>query len=80
MTGHEPSDADPARRDLRAEIATYVSLVHFPATAEELIAVAETNGAPARVVGRLRRLQPGRAFDTAEQLWLGLHLEAADGF
>jgi hypothetical protein len=73
-------DADPARRDLRAEVGKYVSLVEFPATAEDLIAGAESNGAPGQVTDLLRRLRPGASFDTTRDVWLALGLESTDRF
>jgi len=74
------SDADPARRNLRAEVGKYVSLVEFPATAEQLIAAAEGNGAPASVTELLRGVRPGATFATTRDLWLALNLEATDRF
>jgi hypothetical protein len=74
------NDADPARRDLRAEVGKYVSLVEYPATAEDLIAVAETNGAPAQVTNLLRELRPGVSFDTTRDVWRALGLESTDRF
>jgi hypothetical protein len=74
------SDTDLSRREQRAEIGKYVSLVEFPATAEQLIAGAEANGAPDQVVKRLRGLRPGTTFDTARDVWLALDLEASERF
>jgi hypothetical protein len=75
-----PDDSDPARREQRAEIGKYVSLVALPATAEQLIAGAQANGAPERVLDRLRGLRPGAIFETARDVWLALGLEAMDRF
>jgi len=74
------SDADPARRDLRAELGKYVSLVDFPATAEQLIAAAESNAAPSTVIDLLRGVRPGVKFATTRDLWTELNLEATDRF
>jgi hypothetical protein len=74
------TDADPARRDIRAEAGKYVSLVHFPATAETLIAAAESNGAPGQVTELLRGLRPGTTFETTRDLWLTLDLESNERF
>jgi hypothetical protein len=75
-----PDDADPARRDLRAEVGKYVSLVTFPATAEELIAAAESNTAPGQVTSLLRALRPGTPFDNVRDVWAALNLESGDRF
>ena len=74
------SDVDPARRALRAEVGKYVSLVDFPATAEQLIAAAERNGAPATVTELLRGVRPGVKFETTRDLWIELNLEATERF
>jgi uncharacterized protein DUF2795 len=73
-------DSDRGRRELRAEIGKYVSLVSFPATAEDLISSAEAHDAPGQVVRLLRTLRPGAAFDNARDLWVALDLEATDRF
>lgn len=73
-------DVDSARRDLRAEAGKYVSLVDFPATAEDLIAGAESNGAPGQVTDLLRGLRPGASFETTRDLWDALGLESTDRF
>ncbi len=73
-------DADPSRRELRAEVGKYVSLVSFPATAENLISSAEANDAPGKVVQLLRTLRPGASFDNARDVWLALDLEANERF
>jgi len=48
------SDADPVRRELRADSGKYVSLAEFPATAQSLIDSAAANGAPDFVLITLR--------------------------
>jgi hypothetical protein len=73
-------DADPGRRDLRAEVGKYVSLATFPAAAEDLIAAAESNGAPAQVTAVLRGLRPGTIFDSAHDVWTALNLESGERF
>jgi len=75
-----PDDADPARRDLRAEAGKYVSLVEFPTTAEDLIAAAEGKSAPAQVIDLLRGLRPGASFETTRDLWVALGLESTNRF
>ena len=73
-------DVDSGRRDLRAEVGKYVSLVEFPTTAEDLIAAAEGNGAPGQVTDLLRGLRPGASFATTRDLWGALGLESTDRF
>jgi hypothetical protein len=73
-------DADSARRDLRAEVGKYVSLVKFPTTAEDLIAAAEGKGAPAQVTDLLRGLRPGASFATTRDVWDALGLESTGRF
>jgi hypothetical protein len=75
-----PDDADPARRSLRAEVGKYVSLADFPATAEDLIGVAEANGAPGHVAACLRTLRPGATFEHSRDVWIALDLEATERF
>jgi hypothetical protein len=74
------ADADADRRELRAEIGKYVSLASFPTRARELIAAAESNGAPDQVLDQLRTLDAGEEFSTARDVWLALGLEATDRF
>jgi hypothetical protein len=73
-------DTDPDRRDLRAEIGKYVSLATFPATAQDLIAASQANGAPEQVTATLGGLQPQTKFDNARDLWVALGLEAQGRF
>jgi len=74
------SDADPARRDLRADIGKYVSLAEFPATGQSLVDSATANGAPDFVVRYLRDLPTDTTFATARDLWIALDLEATERF
>ena len=73
-------DADRARRDLRAEAGKYVSLVEFPSTTEDLVAGAESNGAPVQVTDLLRGLRPGASFATTRDVWDALGLASTDRF
>jgi hypothetical protein len=67
-------ERDPDRLALRSEIGKYVSLAHFPVTAEALTVVAERNQAPDDVIDRLRGLGPADTFDTAHEVWKALDL------
>jgi hypothetical protein len=75
-----PEDADPARRERRAEIGKYVSLTPFPTTVETLIHDASANRAPDFVISALRSVRPGTALPTTRELWIELGLEATDRF
>jgi hypothetical protein len=75
-----PEDADPARRDLRADIGKYVSLASFPTTPEALIDDATRNGAPEFVTSALRAMRPGMSLETTRDLWIALGLNATDRF
>lgn len=73
-------DTDPDRRDLRAEIGKYVSLVQFPASAGELTEAAAANGAADTVTSALRALEPKTRFENTRDLWIALDLEAPHRF
>lgn len=74
------AETDPDRRELRARIGQHVSLAKFPATAEELVAVATGGGAPDEVVDELNSLESGRSFANARELWQALDLEVEERF
>jgi hypothetical protein len=74
------TDAEPERRDLRAEIGAYVSLTPFPATAGKLAHAAAEADAPDPVLATLRGLPSDQSFETARDLWLALDLEATNRF
>jgi hypothetical protein len=67
-------ESDPDRVALRSEIGKYVSLAHFPATAQALTAAAERNRAPDTVLDELRGLSPMDIFTTAHDVWRALDL------
>ncbi|MEV4417237.1 DUF2795 domain-containing protein [Catellatospora sp. NPDC049609] len=73
-------ERDPDRRELRARIGEHVSLATFPATTEELIEVAQRNGAPDEVMETLGTLEEGQTFPNSRELWLALGLEVAERF
>jgi len=74
------ADSDPDRRELRADIGKYVSLVEFPATPKSLIDSATANGAPDFVLRPLRDLATDDQYETARDLWIALGLEATERF
>jgi hypothetical protein len=73
-------DADPQRRELRAEIGKYASLAKFPTTAGELTDGARTAGASATVLGALVGLAPDTRLENARDLWMALDLESDERF
>jgi hypothetical protein len=73
-------ERDPDRRELRARIGEHVSLASFPATTEELTAVAQRSDAPDEVLERLGTLRHGQTFRNSRELWLALKLEVEQRF
>jgi hypothetical protein len=73
-------ETDPDRRDLRAEIGKYVSLVRFPITTDELTAGVQANNAPDTVVNELRRIAPGTSLANTRELWEALGLDISERF
>jgi hypothetical protein len=73
-------DADRARRELRADIGTYVSLAQFPTTVGELITVVSGKGAPEEVLTRLGDLPEWTPLASSRDLWVALGLEATNRF
>jgi Protein of unknown function (DUF2795) len=74
------TDADPDRRELRAEIGKYVSLASFPTTAGELADGARSAGASEPVLNALVRLAPDTRMENARDLWIALDLESDERF
>ena len=70
--GYGAAMTDP--QDLRAEIEKYVTLQQFPTTGVDLQATAAGNHAPDEVQDVLRRLEPGSAFGSADEVWQALGL------
>src|SRR5258705_13265746 len=73
-------ETDPDRLDLRSEIGQYVSLAKFPATVRDLIATAESEGAPDEALAELRQLDPGARYDNTQDLWAALDLRSERRF
>lgn len=63
-------DLDDA--ETRADIARFLTPSAFPADREALLADAESNQAPARVVERLEALPAGRDFGSVQDIWSAL--------
>lgn len=61
-------------RDLRADLEEYVTLPQYPTTSADLVATATGNHAPDEVLDALRRLPPGSAYGSAEEVWQALGL------
>jgi hypothetical protein len=59
------TEADVERR---SELAGYLGRV-WPATSEQVLAVAVENDAPDAVLSTLRHLPPGRSFENLQDLW-----------
>jgi hypothetical protein len=74
------TDADPDRRELRAEIGKYVSLHPFPTTAGELADAVAAAGAPQAVTQALVSLPADSRLENTRDLWLGLGLESNERF
>jgi hypothetical protein len=59
-------------QELRAELDKYVTLMQFPTTSADLVATATGNHAPDEVIDALRRLPPGSAYGSTEEVWQAL--------
>lgn len=71
--GISPSDADR-----RAELARYLAGAAFPADRDELLAVAEGDFAPPRLVQELRRLPFDEEFESFQAVWTALGGDTED--
>jgi Protein of unknown function (DUF2795) len=60
--------------ELRAELEKLITLELYPTTGADLPATAAGNHAPDEVQDALRRLPPGTAFGTEEEVWQALGL------
>lgn len=63
--------------DLRADLARHLRGAAFPAGREDLVRVAEDEGAPDELLERLRGLDAGRRYRTTQEVWeeLGGYVE-----
>ena len=71
LSGAVPDGITEDDVEHRSELASYLGRV-WPATREELIAVAAGNQAPASVIDDLQRLPDGIAFANLQEAWLAL--------
>ncbi|HUQ40565.1 MAG TPA: DUF2795 domain-containing protein [Acidimicrobiales bacterium] len=63
-------DADAAEQ--RAELARHLTLAHFPADRDALIAVAEADFCPPGLVQRLRSFPAGEQFQNVQAVWAAM--------
>lgn len=79
MAGGVPDGMTEADVERRSELAGYLGRV-WPATSEQVLAVAVENDAPEALLSSLRHLEPGRSFENLQELWSAVggegHVEA----
>ncbi len=78
LAGGVPDGMTEADVERRSELAQYLGRV-WPATSEQVLAVAVGNDAPDAVLTSLRHLPAGRSFENLQDLWAtvsGGHVEA----
>jgi hypothetical protein len=68
LAGGVPEGMTEQDVEQRSEIASYLGRV-WPATTEQLVAVAQENAAPDKVLGALQALPPGRIFASMQEVW-----------
>ena len=56
----------------RSRLAAYLGKEVWPATGEQLVAVARGRSAPDAVLARLGQLPPGRVFENLQEAWTEL--------
>lgn len=77
LAGGVPDGMTELDVERRSEIASYLGRI-WPATAEQLVAVATENSAPATVLTPLQMLPGGASFANLQELWSALsggHIE-----
>ncbi len=79
LAGGVPDGMTEADVERRSELASYLGRV-WPATSEQVLAVAAENAAPDAVLASLRSLPPGASYDNLQSLWTAVsgegHVEA----
>ncbi|CAN5326118.1 hypothetical protein BH24ACT10_BH24ACT10_14000 [soil metagenome] len=79
LAGGVPDGMTEADVERRSELAGYLGRV-WPATSEQVLAVAVENDAPDAVLAPLRDLPPGQSFQNLQELWIAVggegHVEA----
>lgn len=78
LAGGVPEGMTEDDVERRSELAGYLGRV-WPATSEQVLAVAVENEAPDSILSSLRHLPPGRSFENLQDLWGSLsggHVES----
>ncbi|HZD64492.1 MAG TPA: DUF2795 domain-containing protein [Acidimicrobiales bacterium] len=65
--------------EARAELARWLAGAEYPATREDLLALANHRAADEGVVAALGRLPRGRSYPTLQAVWEGVVHHAVDG-
>jgi hypothetical protein len=68
LSGGVPDGMTEADVERRSELARYLGRV-WPATSEQVLAVAVDNEAPDAILTALRHLPPGQSFANLQELW-----------
>lgn len=71
LTGGVPDGMDPDDVAGRAELAAVLGR-SYPADRERLLAVAQENNAPDRIIEELRRLPSDQQFANVNEVWVSL--------
>lgn len=74
LAGGVPDGMTEADVERRSELAGYLGRV-WPATSEQVLAVAVENDAPDAVLSALRHLPPGQSFANLQDLWTAVRGE-----
>ena len=78
LSGGVPDGMTEADVERRSELASLLGRI-WPATSEQVLAVAVENEAPDAIQSTLRHLPPGQSFANLQELWAqisGGHVEA----
>lgn len=68
LAGGVPEGMTEGDVERRSELAGYLGRV-WPATSEQVLAVAVENDAPDAILSTLRHLPPGQSFANLQELW-----------
>jgi hypothetical protein len=72
LVGGVPAGLSPEDVELRSELASVLGKEIYPVTGEQACAVAESNGAPDRILSLLRRLDAGATYANVQDIWSAL--------
>lgn len=78
LAGGVPDGMSEGDVEQRSELAGFLGRI-WPATSEQVLAVAVENEAPETVLSRLRQLPAGQSYANLQELWSALsggHVEA----